>query len=129
VKNADRFVAPCFQLRTGSRCTVSFPELQDLRGATRSLSELAAYSETVANLSDDRTFPEQVYTVWVTANLFGMLEYRPVLGRDFIASDERSGAEPVIIISYDVGGIASRRAWTSSEKRCGSADKRQPSSG
>ena len=102
LKDQERLVAPCFQVRTGVRCSFSFPELQDLRAATGSLAEVAAWDTSVANLSDDRTFPEQVNSVWVSANLFGMLGYAPMLGRDFRAADERRAGEPVVILGYEV---------------------------
>ena len=47
------------------------------------------------NLSDDRTYPEQVRAAWVTSGLFSMLGYRPVLGRDLTEADEMSSSPPV----------------------------------
>jgi hypothetical protein len=36
----------------------------------------------------------------ITANTFGMLGVRPVMGRDFTPADEAAGAPPVVIISH-----------------------------
>lgn len=58
VKAQDRLVAPCLDVKTGVRCSLSFPEVQGLRAATGTLSDVAAWDTSVGNLSDDRTFPE-----------------------------------------------------------------------
>src|SRR5262249_19205557 len=42
------------------------------------------------------------FTTEVTANTFRLLRVRPLLGRDFVASDEQRGAEPVVILRYEL---------------------------
>ena len=54
------------------------------------------------NISDDLAVPEQTQGSWVTANLFDVLRQPPLLGRGFVAGDERRDAEPVVIIGYDI---------------------------
>ena len=54
------------------------------------------------NISDDRALPEQAQGTWLTANTFGVLRQPPLLGRDFVAGDERPGAEPVVIIGHGI---------------------------
>ena len=97
---ADRLLVLSWQHRSGRRASVSYPDLQDWRAASRSFEALAAHREGTANISDDRGVPEQISGTWLTANGFGILGPRPLLGRDFTADDERTGANPVVIISH-----------------------------
>ena len=46
--------------------------------------------------------PEQVSGTWLTANAFSVLGQRPILGRDFLADDVRPGADPVVLIGYEL---------------------------
>ena len=54
------------------------------------------------NISDDRTWPEEVRGARLTANAFGLLRQPPLVGRDFSPGDDRIGAEPVAIIGYNL---------------------------
>jgi predicted permease len=101
VKEPETLFRTCFQLQQGERCQVSYRELQDWRSA-KSFSELAGFDDSTANLSDDRTFPEQVRLTWVTPNLLDTLGYRPALGRGFVEGDGRSEAEPAVLLGHDL---------------------------
>jgi len=46
--------------------------------------------------------PEQFQGTYNTANMFGLLGARPMLGRDFRAEDDRVGAPPTVILGYSV---------------------------
>ena len=76
------------------------------------------------NISDDRALPEQAHGTWVTANAFGVLRQQPLLGRDFVAGDERPGADPVVIIGHDIWknryGARSERARQDAARSTGS---------
>jgi hypothetical protein len=37
-----------------------------------------------------------------TSGVFSMLHTQPVLGRGFVASDEKPGADPVVAIGYGI---------------------------
>jgi hypothetical protein len=44
----------------------------------------------------------QLVSVQMSANGFPAIEQKPMLGRDFMAEDERPGAPPVVMLSYSV---------------------------
>jgi predicted permease len=80
----------------------SYPDFQDLRSQTKSLAGLAAYQFASVNLSDTRGLPERYYNVRMSANGFAVSEQKPVLGRAFLADDERPGAPPVAVLTHHV---------------------------
>lgn len=84
--------------KTG-RTTVSRANLTDYRKA-QSFTGLAAYDLTPKNLTGDGT-PERLAGETVTWPFFSVLGVQPVLGRDFLPEDDRFGAEPVTIVTYD----------------------------
>jgi putative ABC transport system permease protein len=72
---------------------------------TRSFAEMAALASRPFNLTGSGQ-PERLLGDRATANLFGMLGVRPVIGRDFQPSDDAVGAPPVLLLSY---GLWQRR--------------------
>jgi predicted permease len=102
---ADRLLVISWQHRAGRRLNASYAELQDWR-SSKAFEQLAAYSDATMSISDDAMVPEPVHGTSVTANAFRTVRQRPLIGRDFVESDERPGADPVVIIGY---GIWQRR--------------------
>jgi predicted permease len=89
-----------WQPRGRLRANISYPELQDLRGETRSFESIAAFTTSTMNISDDRAMPEQAEVAAVTANTFAVLRQQPQIGRDFATGEDRREAEPVVLLSY-----------------------------
>jgi putative ABC transport system permease protein len=88
---------------------VSPPDFVDYRTGNRTFDRLAAmgYSPWPSNLSGDKS--EQVLTTIVSANFFDTFGIRPLLGRDFLPSDEQVNIPQVAILGYglwkrDFGG-------------------------
>ena len=52
------------------------------------------------DLADTEDRPQRVAAAAGTANAFQTLRVGPVLGREFIPEDERSGAEPIVMLGY-----------------------------
>lgn len=98
--DSERLYALSWQAQSGRRANVSHAELADWREQSRTFTGLAAFREATMSISDDRALPEHAPGTWLTANTFGLLGQRPLLGRDFARDDDRKGAEPVVIISY-----------------------------
>jgi predicted permease len=97
---SDRLYTMSWQNRSGRRSNVSAGEFEEWRTLARSFDGLAAYAEETVNLSDGRALPEQAQGVRVTGNVFAVLRQPPLLGRDFLTTDEQTGSAPVAIISY-----------------------------
>lgn len=74
-------------------------EFDHVRGVTRAYSGLAAYSNDAYTLRTDVGGVMILATV-ASAELFDVLDVRPLLGRAFQAGDDRPGAEPVIVLGH-----------------------------
>lgn len=80
----------------------SYPDFIDFRSQTKSLAGLAAYRMTPVNLSDSSALPDMYLCVEMSANGFTVAQQKPLAGRDFRASDEEPGAQPVLMLAYHV---------------------------
>ena len=81
---------------------VSYLDFRDWREATRTFESLAAYTGTPANVSDEGQLPDQFSGAYISANGFGIMRQRPMLGRDFLPEDDRPGAAAVVLIGHDM---------------------------
>lgn len=99
---ADRLHAVSWRHEQGRRIPLSFADFADWRTETRTFTSLAAYYVGAVNISDDHASPEQTLGAWTTANHFDVLRQRPLLGRTFAAGDDGRGAEPVVLIGYQL---------------------------
>ncbi|HVT60307.1 MAG TPA: ABC transporter permease [Thermoanaerobaculia bacterium] len=97
----DRLVVLHQRERLGDASDQSFSvlDIEDLRRRNHSFSGLAEYHSMWFNLLG-RAEPERVQTGVVSANFFGVLGTRALLGRTFSPDDDRPGAQPVLIFSY-----------------------------
>jgi putative ABC transport system permease protein len=78
----------------------SVKEIEDYRAQNRTLSGLVEYhamSFTLFGHGD----PERVRTGVVSANYFELFGVQPLLGRTFLPDDEKLGAPPVLLLSYE----------------------------
>jgi putative ABC transport system permease protein len=83
--------------------SVSQMNFEDWRIQSRAFSEMASAYGVHFNLSGtDR--PERIAGIAVTPNFLAMSGIRPILGRDFSASEEKAGTAPVILLSYSLWG-------------------------
>jgi len=81
---------------------VSYLDYRDWKESTKAFDAFGAYSGALANLSDEGQPPERYSGAHVTANTFGVLGARPVIGRDFVPEDDRPGAPSVALIAHKV---------------------------
>jgi predicted permease len=100
-ERADQLQAISWRPTRGRRMGSSPLDLVDWRSAT-SFDGVGAAGFSAINISDDHAAPEQTQGAPITANLFDVLRQRPLLGRTFIAGEDQPGAEPVVIIGYDI---------------------------
>ena len=74
----------------------SYPDVQDWRAGGRSFASMAAYRET-GNTLTGLAHPMHVNGVAVTADFFGTIGVRPLLGRGFIAGEDGPGHRLVVL--------------------------------
>ena len=81
---------------------VSPPDFRDYRANNRTFERIAAmgYVASPSNLLGDK--PEQVLSNMASADFFTCLGVHPLLGRDFLSSDEQVNEPQVAILGYGV---------------------------
>lgn len=84
----------------GNGLGVSYPDYRDWRAQARTFASLAAYQPTTMNISESGHPPERASGVRVSANAFGIIGERPITGRDFRDTEDRKGAEPVVLLGH-----------------------------
>jgi predicted permease len=87
-------------ISNNGKCCVSYPDFNDWREQTTTFGDMALVHGLGTTLADDAGFPENYTVTEVTANTFGLVRQRPILGRDFTAADEKPGAAPVVILRH-----------------------------
>jgi putative ABC transport system permease protein len=79
---------------------VSYLELQDWQAQNQSFEAIAAYKPNgFILLNEDRA--ERIPGMRVTGNFLSLLRVKVFRGRDFQPEEEKRGAKPVVILSYD----------------------------
>ena len=81
-------------------CCLSYPDFLDWRAQAKSFEGMGIVHGIQVILSDKTGFPEYYFATEVSSNTFKLIGHRPMLGRDFTASDEIPGAPAVAILSY-----------------------------
>ena len=79
--------------------SVSYQNFLDWRAASHTFSQMAAVHSVDFNLAGV-TQPENISGDAVSPNFLSMMGVRPILGRDFDASEEKAGTGPVLLLSY-----------------------------
>jgi len=77
----------------------SVKEIEDYRAQNHTLLGVAEH-HTMSFLLVGKNSAERVETAVVSANFFDVLRVKPLLGRTFVAADDRPGAPAVLILSY-----------------------------
>jgi putative ABC transport system permease protein len=87
--------------KIGGGCGVSYPDFEDWRAQATSFEGMAIVNGLDLTLSG-QSLPETMFAAQVSANAFKVIGQRPIMGRDFAASDATPGAAPVAILSYSL---------------------------
>jgi predicted permease len=85
-----------------NRGGLSYADFKDFRDSASTLQTIAAFSRRSLTIADGSGDPERYSGATVSWTLFHLLGMQPAAGRDFTAEDDRPGAEPVVILSYDI---------------------------
>jgi len=83
-----------------SNCCVSYPDFLDWRAQSKSFEGMAIVHGVGIALTDSSGFPENLNGNENSADTFRVVGQKPIMGRDFTASDELPGAAPVAILNY-----------------------------
>jgi putative ABC transport system permease protein len=78
----------------------SVPEIKDYRAQNRTLAGLVEYHNMNFTLFGHGD-PERVRTGVVSSNFFDLFGVNPLLGRTLLSDDEKLGAPPVLMLSYE----------------------------
>ena len=78
----------------------SVHEIEDYRQQNQSLAGLVEY-HTMSFILYGHGDPDRVRTAVVSANYFDLFRVSPLVGRTFLPADDKEGAAPVLILSYE----------------------------
>src|SRR5438105_2280150 len=84
------------------RGPMSGPDLRDLRTRSQTFVDFGGIWASGAIALTDEGEPEQLRAALVTTNFFQVLGAEAALGRTFRAEDSAPGAEPTILIGWDL---------------------------
>jgi putative ABC transport system permease protein len=82
-----------------SQMPVSAGNVNVWRNRALSFETVAVFAST-ASIMTGETEPEQIFGANVSHDLLPMLGYQPILGRQFLAEDNKPGGEKVLILSH-----------------------------
>ena len=85
-----------------NRGALSYADFKDIRDSASTIQSIAAFSQRSLTLADGSGEPERYSGATVSWTLFHLLGMQPIEGRNFSATDDRPGAEPVVLLSYDI---------------------------
>jgi len=82
------------------RGSVSYPNFVDWRAQSTLFESISAVRANESYNFTGAGEPERLQGRLVSAGFFSLLGTKPVLGRDFVAEDDRAGANPAVVLSY-----------------------------
>ncbi len=80
--------------------TVSYPNFADWRAQNKAFASIAAVRGNENFNFTGAGEPERLQGRLVSAEFFSTLGIKPLVGRDFLAEEDRPGATPAVILSY-----------------------------
>ena len=82
-----------------TRMPVSAGNINVWRNEAKSFEEVAAFHTSFAVITGDGE-SERISGAGVSCNLLPMLGYQPIIGRNFLPEDNRTGSDEVVILSH-----------------------------
>lgn len=113
VEGGERIVAlENWDIDANSEMRRSMQDLVTWRREMKTVGEIGAFRTIARNMTVAGGAVEAVEVAQITADGFNITGVKPVIGRAISAADESAGAQPVVVIGYDVwrsrfGGDAS----------------------
>jgi putative ABC transport system permease protein len=105
--NSDRmvgvsFIDPSSRTFFGVNNQISSMDYEEIEPEQKSLELMAAYlNGSTVNVTVDG-HPQRYQGVYTTPNFLRILGISPILGRDFTADDNKTGAEKVALVGYGI---------------------------
>ncbi len=96
---ADRIMAISEVNSHGRPSRLADPNFDDFRDQSHSFQSIAKYSAYPVSISG-ASQPTRTTAAAVTPGFLSVFDVEPIMGRDFTATDDRKGAEPVALVSY-----------------------------
>ena len=81
---------------------VNVPDFFDWQARQTAFEGMAAFSTEPVNLAEGEGRPERFLAARFTSAMLDVLNVQPALGRGFRSGEDRPGAEPVMMIGYDL---------------------------
>jgi putative ABC transport system permease protein len=91
---------------SGGGFSPSYPNFVDWRAQNTAFTSIAAVRQNESFNLTGTGEPERLQGQFVSAEFFSTLGIKPLVGRDFLAEEDRAGATPAVILSY---GFCQRR--------------------
>jgi hypothetical protein len=96
---ADRIMAVNEVNSDGRPARLADPNFDDFRDQSHSFQSIAKYAVQTASISGTAQ-PTCTTVAAVTPEFLTVFGVEPIMGRDFMASDDKKGAVPVALVSY-----------------------------
>src|SRR5262245_5387984 len=100
--DSDRIMALGTRDNRDRNLGVSYLDFLDWRTASKTFSEMCLFGQPTLNISDAGRPAERYDGAVMNANIFRLLNVKPLLGQGFTDEDDRFGAPPRVVISYGV---------------------------
>jgi predicted permease len=98
---AQEVMQMAVRTESGGFASTSLPDIRDWQARSHSFQQIAYYTEQVPTLGG-MSDPKLVAQIVSSANLFDLLEARPMMGRTFLPGDSQSGRTNVVILGAAV---------------------------
>jgi predicted permease len=98
---ASEVVQMASRTESGGFSPTSLPDIRDWQARSHSFQRIAYFTEQVPTLGGTES-PKLVPQVVSSANLFELLETRPMRGRTFVPADAEAGHAAVVILSAGI---------------------------
>ncbi|HTD96729.1 MAG TPA: ABC transporter permease [Edaphobacter sp.] len=95
---ADQVVQMAVRNESGGFDSTSLPDIQDWQARSHSFQQIAYYAMQVPTLGGTSD-PKLVAQIVSSANLFDLLQARPMMGRLFLPEDSKPGRSNVVVLN------------------------------
>jgi putative ABC transport system permease protein len=96
---ADRIIAISEVNSNGRLARLADPNFDDFRDQSHSFQSIAKYTAQTISVSGAAQ-PTRTMVAAVTPEFLTVFGVEPIIGRDFMATDDKQGAAPVALVSY-----------------------------